>query len=48
MIARLVVALAVASFVLWLFGFALEHAGLLVVLAVGAGSYALFRRRADG
>lgn len=48
MIARLVVALVVACLVIWVLGLVLEHAGLLVVLVVGAGGYAVLRRRADG
>ncbi len=43
--ARLFCGLVLASLAFGLVAFALDHAGLLVVLAAGAGCYALARRR---
>lgn len=45
---RLLVVLLVISLVASLAVFALAHAGTVVLLAVGAAGYALWRRRHDG
>ena len=45
MIGRLVVGLVLISLGFSLVVFALPHAGVVVVLAAGAGGYALYRRK---